>query len=192
MKRSLALASVAAVLLSAAPLPAVAQSAAEVAELRRAHLDQLFAQLAQKDNPDWERVQAQIWNAWSQSGSASMDLLLSRAERAMGHEDYDTALLFLDDLVRLAPDFAEGWNKRATVYFLKEDYGRSIADIAETLNREPRHFGALSGLGIMLDRIGDKKGALEAYRRAKAIHPHLDGVDEGIKKLTPEVDGQRL
>ena len=159
---------------------------------REDELDALFELLADRENQNWESVQAQIRNIWNRSGSASMDLLARRADKAMEDEDFDTALVHLNDLTRLAPDFAEGWNKRATVYFLQGEYGRSLDDIARTLRLEPRHFGALSGLGIILDRIGDSRGALEAYRRADKLHPNLPGVEEGIKKLTPEVDGQRL
>ena len=155
-------------------------------------LDALFEVLADPDNQNWESVQNQIHQLWNRSGSPSMDLLARRADKAMEAEDWDTALLHLNDLTRLAPDFAEGWNKRATVYFLQGEYGASLEDIARTLRLEPRHFGALSGLGIILDRVGDSPGALEAYRRAEKLHPHLPGVKEGIKKLTPEVEGQRL
>lgn len=158
---------------------------------RTAHLDALFTELADPANPHWERTQAQIYAVWSDSGSASMDLLALRADRAMEAQDLDKALSFLNDLVRLAPDYAEGWNKRATIYFLRDEYGRSLRDISRTLALEPRHFGAYAGLGIILDRLGDKKGALEAYRRASEIHPHLPGAAEGIRKLTREVEGER-
>ena len=170
-----------------APLP---RDATEQA--REAHLDQLFGRLAMADNPDWERVQRQIWAAWNHSGSPSMDFLAHRADQAMAEKDYDAALAFLNDLVRLAPEFAEGWNKRATLHFVLEDYGKSLDDIARTLKLEPRHFGALSGLGIILDRIGDQTGALEAYRRAVEIHPNLPGAQDGIRKLSKEVEGRRL
>ena len=159
---------------------------------RQARLDALFAQLAQKNNPDWERVQNDIWIHWSKSGSPSMDLLLLRAGRAMEAGDHELALRFLDDLVRLAPEFAEGWNKRATVYFLLGEYGPSVADIQRTLVLEPRHFGALSGLGMILERVGDKKGAMRAYRRGLEIHPNLPGAAEGVERLSPEVDGREL
>lgn len=158
----------------------------------KAHMDELFRRLADPEAEDWQRVQAQIIQAWNRSGSASMDLLAARADKAMKKRDLDTALLHLNDLVRLAPDYAEGWNKRATVHFMKEDYGPSLEDIARVLRLEPRHFGALSGLGIILDRVGDSEGALEAYRRAIAIHPNLPGVKDGIKKLEKQVEGERL
>ena len=161
-------------------------------EARAAHLDDLFRRLAQADEKGWQRIQAQILGAWNQSGSPSMDLLAARADKAVEKKDYDGALLHLNDLVRLAPEFAEGWNKRATVHFLKEDYGKSLEDISRTLKIEPRHFGALAGLGIILDRIGDPKAALEAYRRALSIHPNLPGIKEGVKKLEKQVEGERL
>lgn len=159
---------------------------------RAEHLEGLFSLLADKDNKDWDRTAQQIQVIWNRSGSDSMDLLLFRAREAMEEKQYDVALVHLDDLTRLAPDFAEGWNVRATVHFVTENYGRSLEDIAKTLKLEPRHFGALSGLGIILDRIGEQKAALEVYRRAQAIHPHLEGVNEGIKKLSKDVEGQRL
>lgn len=162
------------------------------ASARAAHLDQLFGRLAMAENPDWERVQGQIWAAWNRSGSASMDFLARRADEAMQKQDIEAAKSYLNDLVRLAPEFAEGWNKRATLHFMQDEYGRSLDDIAQALKLEPRHFGALSGLGIILDRLGDKPGALEAYRRAAEIHPNLPGAQEGIKKLSKEVEGQRL
>ena len=170
-----------------APLPGDA-----TAEARAAHLDLLFERLADSENPRWERVQQQIWATWNRSGSDSMDFLSQRADKAMEAKNYDAAKSFLNDLVRLAPDYAEGWNKRATLYFILDDYGRSLDDIARTLKLEPRHFGALSGLGIILDRLGDKPGALEAYRRAIKIHPNLPGAADGIKKLTKEVEGRKL
>lgn len=155
-------------------------------------LDGLFADLARQDNDQWETVQGEIWRTWSRSGSASMDLLLRRANEAADAGDFDGALLFLDDLVRLAPDFAEGWNKRATVHFLRGDYGASVADIERTLMLEPRHFGALSGLAIILDRTGQKEGALRAWRRALEIHPHLEGATDAVERLSPEVEGRDL
>lgn len=164
----------------------------EEAGQRRAKLDALFEQLAEADNPGWEIVQNEIWAQWSHSGSPAMDLLLARAESAMQAGQHEVALRFLNDLVRLAPEFAEGWNKRATVYFLLEEYGRSVADIQRTLALEQRHFGALSGLGLILDRLGDKKGAMRAYRRVLEINPNLPGAIQAVERLAPDVDGWEL
>ncbi len=174
------------------PGHAIPRSPGEEAAQRQARLDELFGQLAQKENPAWEGVQQEIWSVWARSGSPSMDLLLVRAARAMEAGEFEVALRFLNDLVRLAPEFAEGWNKRATVYFLLEEYGHSVADIQRTLALEPRHFGALSGLGIILERLGDKQGAMRAYRRGLEIHPNLPGAAEGVERLAPEVDGREL
>lgn len=155
-------------------------------------LDELFSRLAQPGNPEWLQIQTRIWATWAQSGSASMDLLLQRAERAMHDENLHAALTHLNDLVRLAPDFAEGWNKRATVYFLQGEYGASVADIRRTLMLEPRHFGALSGLGLILERIGDGKGALQAYRRVVEIHPNMENAREAVERLSSEIEGREL
>jgi tetratricopeptide (TPR) repeat protein len=168
------------------------QSPEDEAARSRARLDALFARLARNDSPDWLSLQNEIWAQWSRSGSPAMDLLLMRAESAMENGQFKLALRFLDDLVRLAPDFAEGWNKRATVYFLLEDYGRSVADIQRTLALEQRHFGALSGLGMILERLGDKNGAMRAYRRGLEVHPNLPGAAEGVERLSPDVDGRAL
>lgn len=159
---------------------------------RQAQLDALFDQLADETNPNWELVQAQIFRQWRQSGSASMDLLMNRALAAIEEDDYDTALVFLNDLVRLAPNFAEAWNQRATVHFLRRDYGRSVADIERVLSLEPRHFGALSGLGIIMDRLGNEAAALKAFRRVLEINPQMPGAREGVKRLVPEVEGRPI
>lgn len=174
--------------------PAMEESAAPAddAAAREARLDTLFGRLADPSNPEWQRAQSEIVAIWNESGSPSMDLLARRADKAVEAQDLDTALTFLNDLVRLAPDYAAGWNRRATIYFLRDEYGRALQDIAHTLALAPRHYGAWAGLGIILDRLGDEKGALHAYRRAIEIHPHLPGAAEGIRKLTLEVEGVPL
>ena len=172
--------------------PAPPSSPEELAAREDARLDALFARLEQADSGEWKRIQTEIWRAWSNSGSPSMDLLLHRAEEAIEAGEPEVALRFLDDLVRLAPDFAEGWNKRATVYFMLGEYGRAVADIERALALEPRHFGALSGLAMILERLGDKKGAYQAYKEALAVHPNLPGAKKAVERLAPEVEGQEL
>lgn len=178
----------------AAPPPETTPPAspAEEEARRQARLDALFARLASEETRDWQRVQDEIWRMWGLSGSPAMDLLLRRADEAVENGDPELALRFLDDLVRLAPDFAEGWNKRATVYYVLGEYGRSVADIERVLALEPRHFGALSGLGIILERLGDKAGAFAAYSRALEVHPNLPGASEAVKRLRPDVQGREL
>ncbi len=175
----------------AAPGDAPAASPEEAQERREDRLDALFTQLAEAEG-DWQRVQSDIWRLWSQSGSPSMDLLMRRAQEAMEAGEPELALRFLDDLVRLAPDFAEGWNQRATVHFRLGEYGRAVADIERVLALEPRHFGALSGLAMILERLGNEEGAYQAYSEALAVHPNLPGAAEAIERLAPQVEGREL
>jgi tetratricopeptide (TPR) repeat protein len=110
----------------------------------------------------------------------------------MGAGDFLTALQTFNAMVKLEPDFAEGWNKRTTVLYLIDNYDASVADVQRTLALEPRHFGALSGLGLIYDALEEKKKALEAYRSALKIHPHLFGVEMRIEQLSKEIEGQRI
>lgn len=155
----------------------------EEAESRESRLDSLFAALKTSDPAAAEKIAAEIQVIWNDSGSASMNLLAKRAKRAMDAGSTDAALMHLNDLVRLAPEFAEGWNIRATVHFIVGAYRKSIADIHETLKREPRHFGALAGLGLVYTALGRKEEALAAYEAALAVHPHLEGPKEMVGML---------
>jgi tetratricopeptide (TPR) repeat protein len=154
-------------------------------------LDTLFATLkAEKDEKAAKQAEASILRLWLESGSDTVDLLMGWSIQAMAAKDFSLALDYLDRVTVLRPDYAEGWNKRATVYFMINDYPRSIADIQRTLALEPRHFGALSGLGIILDSFGDKRRAMEAYQKALDADPHLGNVREALEKLTKEVERQ--
>jgi tetratricopeptide (TPR) repeat protein len=156
-------------------------------------LDDLFKTL--KTAPSKEAAQAAedaIWRLWLQSGSDTVDLLMSWAMKAMAAKDYATALDFLDRVVTMKPDYAEGWNKRATVYFMMNDYSKSIADIGKTLALEPRHFGALSGLGMIMRELGDDKRAIEAYQNALAVDPNLEGVQKALDELRSKAAGKQI
>jgi len=156
-------------------------------------LDTLFDAL--KVAPDAESAKAiedRIWALWLVSGSDTCNLLMGRAKMAADGKDYDLALTLLNAVVELKPDYVEGWNRRATIYYLKKDYAHSIADIREVLAREPRHFGALSGLGLILQEIGDDKHALEAYRRVLAIDPRQEHIAETVKSLSEKVEGRGI
>lgn len=173
--------------------PAAEGEIPDAPETERAErLDALYAELADPANPRWQQTEQAIWRAWSRSGSASMDFLLRRAHEALKEDDLDLALKFLDDLVRLAPDFAEGWNQRATVLFRQRKLGRAAADIRRVLALEPRHFGALTGLAVILEETGNEEGALRAWRRAHEVHPNLERAAEAVERLEPEVEGQQL
>ena len=156
-------------------------------------LDTLFEALKiAPDDDSAKAIESRIWSVWMMSGSDTCDLLMGRVKAAADSQDYDLAIKLLDAVIELKPGYVEGWNRRATVYYLKKDYGRSLADIREVLAREPRHFGALAGLGLILQEIGDDKHALEAYRKALAIDPHLDHIGDTVKELSEKVEGRNL
>ncbi len=155
-------------------------------------LDTLFAELAASDESAAPRIEREIWSEWSKSGSPAMDLLLQRGRDAMAEGDTDAAIEHLTALTDHAPDFAEGWNALATAYFQAGEFGPSVQDIARTLTLNPRHFGALSGLGMIFEELGDDARALEAYKAALALHPHLAGAQEAVKRLEAQATGQEL
>jgi tetratricopeptide (TPR) repeat protein len=156
-------------------------------------LDDLFQSLKTASSKETARAAEDgIWRLWLESGSDTVDLLMSWAMKAMEAKDYATALDFLDRIVIMKPDYAEGWNKRATVYFLMDDYSKSIADIGKTLALEPRHFGALSGLGMIMRELGEDKRAIEAYQKALAVDPNLDGVQKALDELQTKAAGKQI
>lgn len=157
------------------------------------NLDRLFAALkAAPDDESAKYIENRIWAIWLASSSDTANLLMGRAKTATDGNDFDLAIRLLNAIIDIRPDFTEAWNRRATVYYTKKDFGRALADIREVLAREPRHFGALSGLGIILQEMGDEKHALDAFRRALAIHPHLERVPELVKKLSEKIDGRDI
>ncbi|HEX4409287.1 MAG TPA: tetratricopeptide repeat protein [Xanthobacteraceae bacterium] len=157
------------------------------------NLDTLFSGLKiAPDDASAKAIEDRIWAIWIASGSDTCNLLMGRVKAATDGKDFDLAIKLLDAVIALRPGYAEAWNRRATVYYLKQDYGHAIADIAEVLKREPRHFGALSGLGMMLQDIGDEKHALEAYRKALDIDPRLDNLSDTVKTLSEKVEGRAI
>ncbi|PTV95593.1 tetratricopeptide repeat protein [Rhodobacter aestuarii] len=163
-----------------------------VAHAETAGLDRAFEELSDPGYAGWERAESDIRRAWSRSGSAAMDLLLKRGEDAMDAGDVAAAIEHLTALTDHAPDFAEGWNARATAYFMAGLYGPSIADIAQVLRLEPRHWGALSGLGMIYADMGDTQRALKAFRASFALNPHQQDVKDAIARLEKELAGVSL
>jgi tetratricopeptide (TPR) repeat protein len=154
-------------------------------------LTALFAQLEQADSPDAAApVERAIWTHWADSGSPTVNTLLERASAAAAAGDSDLANRFIDEAVDLAPQYAEPWNRRAEIAYQGEDYAGAIAAIQETLRREPRHFGAMTALGIVYEELGQERAALDAYRSALAIHPHYERAQQGVRRLEPRVDGR--
>jgi tetratricopeptide (TPR) repeat protein len=156
-------------------------------------LDFLFGALkAAPDEASAKHVEARIWAIWLQTPSDTAALLMMRAKAAMDAQQTDVALKLLDAVIKLRPDYVEAWNRRATLYYLRNDYTRSLSDIEQVLIREPRHFGALAGLGMIMQDIGDEKRALEAFRKALAVNPHLEKVPDLVKSLTEKVEGRDI
>jgi tetratricopeptide (TPR) repeat protein len=158
-------------------------------------LDALFEALQGNETADaatWERIESQIWELWSRSGSDAMDYLLERGREALSADDPAAAIEHLTALVENAPEFAEGFNVRATAYYQAGLIGPALADIGRVLTLEPRHFGALSGLGLILEETGDSEGAIRAYRAALAIHPHRPDLREAIERLEADIQGETI
>lgn len=160
---------------------------------RSKNLDFLFGALkAAPDEASAKHVEARIWAIWLQTPSDTAALLMSRAKTAVDAKKIDVAIKLLDSVIKLRPDYIEAWNRRATLYYMQNDYGRSLADIQQVLIREPRHFGALAGLGMIMQEVGDEKRALEAYRKALAVNPHLEKIPDQVKALTEKVEGRDI
>jgi tetratricopeptide (TPR) repeat protein len=174
-------------------LPEAPSKLPKVGADRNRGLDFLFGALkAAPDEASAKHVEARIWALWLQTPSDTAALLMMRAKSAMEAQQTDVALKLLDAVVKLRPDYVEGWNRRATLYYLKNDYAHSLEDIEQVLVREPRHFGALAGLGMIMQDLGDEKRALDAFRKALAINPYLDKVPELVKSLSEKVEGRDI
>lgn len=174
-------------------LPAAPAKLPRVPADKTRGLDFLFGALkAAPDEASAKHVEARIWAIWLQTPSDTVALLMTRAKVAMAAQNSDVALQLLDAVIRLRPDYVEGWNRRATLYYLRNDYAHSLADIEQVLAREPRHFGALAGLGMIMQELGDEKRALDAFRKALAVNPHIDKVPELVKTLSEKVEGRDI
>ncbi|RWO00614.1 hypothetical protein [Mesorhizobium sp.] len=178
-----------------APLPAQAEDLVTppFATTREERLDQLFVDLKRERNEKAaERIAARISHEWSQSGSASIDLMMQWSQKAAEDKKFDVALDFLDQVVTLQPAYAEGWNRRATVHFMMNNFGKSMADIDRTLQLEPRHFGALSGLAQIMAVTGHKQSALEAWQRVLSIYPMMRSAQDQVGTLSEELAGEGI
>jgi tetratricopeptide (TPR) repeat protein len=159
----------------------------------RQKLDDLYARLAASKDPDETGgLMTAIDRLQLDSGSSTGDLLMARAIAALGIRNLEASNALLDRIITLQPDWAEAWNKRATVRYLEGDDQGSMADIAHVLVLEPRHYGALSGMGMILERRGFRDDALRAFRRALEVAPQLASVRAAVDRLTAAVNGQSL
>jgi len=124
-----------------------------------------------------------LWLLWTRSGDAEIDGLMARASEDMQAGRHDEAIAVLTQVVKRKPEFAEGWNRRATVYYLAGEFKKSIADCDQVLKRNPRHFGALSGMGQIYFQLEDYEKALQWYRRALEVNPNMLGVEMNIRLI---------
>ncbi len=156
-------------------------------------LAQLYEQLGKvADAEAAAPIMEAIQRIWRLSGSDTVDLLMARAERFTKEDDLDLAQKIIDAAVDMAPDQAEAWDLRAKINFLKKDYDAAIADLKRALDRDPKHYDAMSDLGVVYEAMGSKKEALEAYRKALAVNPYLSEPKRAVEELRREIEGQDI
>jgi tetratricopeptide (TPR) repeat protein len=157
------------------------------------NLDRLFAALRVAPTAESAKfIEGNIWAVWASQGGDTASLLMSRVRLATEGKDYDLAIKLLTAIIDIKPDYVEAWNRRATLYFHKRDYESAMSDLQSVLAREPRHFGAWAGLGMILNDVGDERRALLAFRRAVELYPRMEKIPDLIKRLTETVDGRDL
>ena len=150
-------------------------------------LDDLFDRLkASTDASDATVIEGLIWRIWIHRGIDEIDQKMALGIVAMGNGNLQESLSYFDEVVRSDPDFAEGWNKRATVYYMLGNFEASVADIKRTLALEPRHFGALSGMGLIYDAIGNQAAAAKVWEKALEINPHMEGIRHRMDEIRVE------
>ena len=177
--------------LAAEPVAATPESS--TAQSPEQRLDTLFLELKRERNEKAAgRVAARIEDEWSKSGSASIDLMMIWSQTAMDAQKFDAALDFLDQVVTLRPGFAEGWNRRATVHFMMRNFRKSMTDIDRTLQLEPRHFGALSGMAQIMKDAGRKELALDAFQRVLDIYPMMRSAQGEVASISEELAGEGI
>ena len=176
-----------AVFLALAALPASAGSKTA------SSLDRLFGALHATTDPDEaNRLTGLIWVIWNHAEDPETDRLMTEGREAMERLDFDTALARFTAVVEREPNFAEGWNKRATLYYVMGRYRDSIGDIDRVLDLEPRHFGALSGMGMIYMELGDDEAAVRAMEEALAVNPHMPGVRQQLEALRKKLQDRAI
>ena len=176
--------------LLAAALAVPSTSASDQTDPR---LGELFVELTGERDP--ERIlttEAAIWRIWLDGGEPSLNEGMARGILAMNTNRLDDAVERFTELIVAAPNFAEAWNKRATAYYLMERYEDSVRDIERTLALEPRHFGAISGMGLIFLQLGDEVGALDAFEKVLEIHPHARGARFHVERLRERLRGKQI
>jgi tetratricopeptide (TPR) repeat protein len=180
-------------------LPAVAQQKDVIVEQPDStdssptqRLDQLYTQLKRERDPEKaSSIANQIRMEWNDSDSATINLLMQWADKAIEEKRNPAALDFLDEAIALKPTYAESWNRRATLNFVLGNYRKSMADIEQVLKLEPRHFGALSGMAAILATTGNNEITLKAWERVLDIYPADRDAQEQVNTLTEKLAGNR-
>ena len=155
-------------------------------------LDELFLQLQDEEIAEYSTIEDNIWKEWRKSGSDSVDFLLERGMLAMNRGQLTLAIKHFTTVIEQAPEFAEGYNMRATAYYLIQRFGLSVADIEKTLALNPRHFGAMSGLGLIFEQTGREKEALSVYYKVLELHPKSEQANMAKERLEAELEGTAL
>jgi tetratricopeptide (TPR) repeat protein len=156
-------------------------------------LEELFSELSETENYEkGKMIERSIWTIWLTSGSDTIDFLMVQGMNYMSQGALAKSLTLFTSIIKIDPEFSEAWNKRATVLYLMGEFEASVEDIGRTLELEPRHFGALSGLGQIYDRQEIDAGAISAFEKAVALNPHMPGVVERMKQLQKERDDKKI
>ena len=156
-------------------------------------LGDLYALLATAEDENAAKAISEgIERIWVHSGSPTVDLLLGRAMKAVAEKKMDRALKLLDNVVEQAPDFTEGWSRRAYIHFQRNQVGQALGDLRRALALDPNHFKSLDGLAQVLRDIGQKKAALQVFRHLYEVHPYWPGADRAIDELSREIEGQGI
>ena len=174
-----------------APVTGAATPSAKLS--REATLSALFARLAKaQDGIEAKGIAEQIERIWSRSGSDTADLLMTRVGLAIAARNTDLALDLMDSIVTLEPQWAEAWNRRATILFMREDFDGSMRDVRQTLALEPRHYGAIAGMSLIFQSLDDTKHAFKAAKAALAVYPFMEGAKGYVERHARDVDGEDL
>jgi tetratricopeptide (TPR) repeat protein len=163
-----------------------AEDAAKPKNLSQELLDKLKDT---KSDEEAATIEEEVWDAWLVSGSGTVDILMRRGLEAQERDNMDLARDMFDRVIMVKPEYAEGWNRRALLFFNDGKYDEAVADLESTLVYEPRHFGAWIGLGMIFESIDRPEAALKAYRKALEIHPHAAAAMQGEKRLKRAVEG---
>ena len=156
-------------------------------------LDPLFSRLqTTKDPREAAQIQEKIWDLWMYSDKEDLNALMKQGTFAMAARDFELALESFNALIELAPNLAEPWNKRATLFYLMQNYEASVADVKKTLALEPRHFGAIVGMGLIYESLGDQEAALEAFRRGLKVNPHMPHIKKKSEQIARELKDRNI